>query len=160
MSNFLKKISTWINGIKVSDIPENSDVEINQASIHTNQVFNFTNRRVINHGCRSRRTQGVSAGQQVNIFDNYDDNYDDNFVSINGEKIDLSQINTNQAVSIEIHGNVNNIKSISGNINVIVHGVVQKVKTEFGNIDIQSTSINEAKAEIGNVTFIQRKCEK
>lgn len=162
MSNLLKKIGMWINGAKVSDIPESSDVEINQKSAFNraksgaNNSFNGTISNSFNRGFVNT---GVHYGD-VHFplkTDNHEHNLNEHHVAINGEKIDLSNINDNQSITIEIHGNVNNIYSIAGNINIIVHGNVQQVKTEVGNIDIRSKSIVNAKAEIGNVIFTQTK---
>lgn len=159
MTNLLKKIGMWINGAKISDIPENSDIEINQKTTlnHTKSGLNDSfNGTVSNSFNRGFVNTGVHYGDVHFPLDRVypsQDVEEESYIVVNGERLNLSNIEDSHSVKIEIYGNVNKVFTSNGNINIVVHGDVDTVSTNVGNIYLHGKNINQAQSKVGNVNF-------
>lgn len=148
MNDFFKKLGLWINGSKISDIPENSDVEIGQKSTYTNGLNNSFNSGFVNTGVHYGDVHfpldRAYPSQTVE---------EESYIVVNGERLNLSNIEDSHSVKIEIYGNVNKVFTHNGNINIVVHGDVDTVSTNVGNIYLHGKNINQAQSKVGNVNF-------
>lgn len=145
----------FVNGQKVADIEKDSVIEIRPKTVNASVgngyvnhgVHNSPNSNVVNSFIGNQRIQANSV--DAVIGDNANICVNQSKVIVDGFEYTLSDFTNDEVIKIEIYGDIDELKTNSGD--AVVNGNVNSVKTQSGDIDIVGEVNGDIKTMSGDV---------
>lgn len=142
----MSKSGVYINGKKVCDVTDNSDVQLIPKSVSIQggsaSVVNSSNSRIVN----SFNNQGV-INQGANSGDIH---FVDSKIVVNGQEFLIDEHTNQQDVKIEIYGDVKSVYTKNGSLKVSADNI-ESVESKNGSITVNAKSVGSVKTKNGSI---------